>query len=143
MKQQKGIALTSLIIYIIVLVTVLGVISIMTSFFYNSVDELGKNVEPSQEYTRFVSFFTKDINKQNAKIEECDGVGNYIVFSDGTQYTFKDEKIYRNKVLIGENISEIKFSYTPGDDEEKDVVSVEYKITKDSELKTNKFTLDN
>ena len=143
MKQQKGIALTSLIIYIIVLVAVLGVISIITSFFYNNVDEVGKNVEPSQEYTRFTSFFTKDINKQNAKIEECDEQGSYIVFSDGTQYTFKDEKIYRNKILISQNINEIKFSYTPGNDEKKDVVSIEYKITKDSELKTNKFTLDN
>ena len=143
MKSQKGMALTSIIVYIIIMLVAMSIISIITSFFYNNVDETGKNVEPSQEYTRFNRFFTEDINKENAKISECSEAGDYIIFSDGTQYTFKNNNIYRGKVLICQNIAEVKFSYTSGEEENKDVINVTYKLTEDSEQKTSNFTLNN
>ena len=143
MKSQKGIALTSIIVYIIVMLVVLGVISIITSFFYNNVNEVGKDTEPAQEYTRFSRFFTEDVNKQGVKIIKCSETGDYIVFSDGTQYTFKNQNIYRNKVLICKNIYEVKFSYKQGNENKKDVINVEYKTTEKSNLKNSEFTLVN
>lgn len=141
MKSQKGIALTSIIVYIIVMLVALGVISIITSFFYNNVDEVGKNTEPAQEYTRFTRFFAEDVNKESAKVMKCSEAGDYIVFSDGTQYTFKNQNIYRNKVLICKGLYEVKFNYTQGSENEKDVINVEYKATEKSDLKNSEFTL--
>ena len=100
MKSEKGMTLTSLIIYIIIMLFVIGVISMISTFFYNNIDEVGKNVNPSQEFTRFSSFFLKDMKKTDRNILECSEEGSYVIFSDGTQYTFKNNAIYRGKVKI-------------------------------------------
>ena len=142
MKSQKGIALTSIIVYIIVMLVTLGIISIITSFFYKNVNEIGKNTEPEQEYTRFARFFAEDVNKDKITVEKCSEAGEYIVFSDGTQYTFKNQNIYRNKVLICQGIYEVKFDYIEGSEDEREVIKVEYKATQKSDLKNSEFTLD-
>ena len=60
---------------------IISIISVFTTFFYNNVDEIGKEVDPSQEITRFNSFFVSDINKSNISVLECNKDQNYIIFS--------------------------------------------------------------
>ena len=140
MKSEKGVALTSIIMYIIIMLVVISIISVFTTFFYNNVDEIGKEVDPSQEITRFNSFFVSDINKSNISVLECNKDQDYIIFSDGTQYTYKNNCIYRGKVKICESIYDMTFE-SEKDENEKDIVIVKYKLTKDKEEQTSRFTL--
>lgn len=147
MKSQKGIALTSLIIYVIAMLIVISIISVISTFFYNNIEEVGENVDPSKEFTQFNTYFLQDINRDEIEVIECkndeSSNQNYIILSDGTQYTFKNQSVYRGKVKICENIYQMSFEYTK-EENQKGVVNVKYKLTEqDTEEKSEKFTLLN
>ena len=118
MKKENGITLTSLIIYVIGMVIVVTTVSTLTTYFYKNIDINSTNNDTTQ-YTKFTSVFLDEINKeQNEVIEaktisESDRKVSYIIFSDGNQYTFKEENksIYKNQVKICENIDNCEFSY--------------------------------
>ena len=142
MKSQKGVGLTSVIVYIIVMVFVLGIVSVFTNFFYKNVDEVGGDIDTMQEYTRFTSFCIKDIGGQGIEVLDCQRTGeeNYIVLSNGVQYTFKNNGIYRDKVKVCEGIFDLYF-----EDEQtesgKNLVKVYYTLNEGDQEKTNTYTL--
>lgn len=71
MKSQKGITLISLTIYVIALAIVVGVVAIISTFFYKNVNSVDDNVNPVTEYTKFNSFFTDEVNRNGIKVLEC------------------------------------------------------------------------
>ena len=114
MKAESGITLISLTVYIICITIVVATISMISSFFYSNVTDTTKNIDPLIEYTKFTSFFTNQINKENISVLECQD--NYIVFNDGSQYTFiKNQGIYKNKVKICKLTKNCTFKYTASD----------------------------
>lgn len=127
MKNNKGITLTSLLIYVIGMTIVVATIATLTSFFYNNIDIGIINTDTTQ-YTKFSSIFSREVNRENNSVVDCepltDGV-SYIIFSSGNQYTFNEENksIYRNNVKICENVDICEFSYA--------YVDSRYKITVD------------
>lgn len=119
MKQNRGITLISLMIYIIGMLIVIGIISTLTSFFYKNIDISNIQENVTGQYTKFSSIFAYEINKENNKVIECkilDENGfkiSYIIFSSGNQYTFKKENnaIYKNEIKVCENVEDCDFSY--------------------------------
>ena len=116
MKNNNGITLTSLIIYVIGMTIMVATIATITSFFYKNIDVGDINSDTTQ-YTKFSSIFSEEINKENNTIIDCksltDGV-SYIIFSSGNQYTFNanSKSIYINNVKIDDNVEICDFSYT-------------------------------
>lgn len=118
MKNNRGITLTSLIIYVIGMVIVVSLIATLTTFFYKNVnvDNISKD---TTQYTKFSNLFLDEINKKDNDIVECktteeDGQKiSYIIFFDGNQYTYKAENksIYKNKIKICKDVEECEFSY--------------------------------
>ncbi len=118
MKDNRGITLTSLIIYVIGMVIVVSLIATLTTFFYKNVnvDNISKD---TTQYTKFSNLFLDEINKKDNEIVECktteeDGQKiSYIIFSDGNQYTYKAENksVYKNKIKICKDVEECEFSY--------------------------------
>lgn len=118
MKDNRGITLTSLIIYVIGMVIVVSLIATLTTFFYKNVnvDNISKD---TTQYTKFSNLFLDEINKKDNDIVECktteeDGQKiSYIIFSDGNQYTYKAENksVYKNKIKICKDVEECEFSY--------------------------------
>ena len=118
MKNNRGITLTSLIIYVICMVIVVSLIATLTTFFYKNVnvDNISKD---TTQYTKFSNLFLDEINKKDNEIVECktteeDGQKiSYIIFSDGNQYTYKAENksVYKNKIKICKDVEECEFSY--------------------------------
>ena len=100
MKSEKGVTLISLTIYIIAMTIVIGVISLVSTFFYKNTKSSSNQIDPMTEYTKFTNFFTEEVNHKGIQILECKD--NYVVFDDGVQYTYIPENrgIYRNKVKI-------------------------------------------
>ena len=120
MKNNKGITLTSLMIYVIGMLIVVGIISTLTTFFYKNIDISDINSDTTTQYTKFTSVFSKEINTNGNKVIDTNTdnsqIGkkvSYIIFSSGNQYTFMQENnsIYKNNVKICENIDDCEFSW--------------------------------
>lgn len=115
MKTEKGITLISVTIYVIAMVMVIAIISSLTGYFYNNVNMSTENDDINLQYTKFNSFFSEEVNKQNNKILEVNNEEediSYIIFSSKNQYTFikLNKAIYLNNVKIANNIEECKFT---------------------------------
>ena len=100
----------------------ISIITVLTSYFYNNVDIQSISQNFNQQYTKFNSYFVKEVNKRGNKVVDIQSVSipkdeeenaetntsqqNYIVFSSGNQYTYipKNQGIYMNKVKIAQNI---------------------------------------
>lgn len=119
MKNNKGITLTSLMIYVIGMVIAIGVIATLTSYFYKNIDIKKLNGDSSTQFTNFSSVFSYEVNLENNRIIDCGTTQengkkiSYIIFSSGNQYTFKEENnsIYQNNIKICEYIEDCDFSY--------------------------------
>lgn len=124
MKNEKGVTLISLTVYIIVMALVVGVLAIITTFFYKNTIDI-KDIDPITEYITFNTFITDEINHSDINVVECKD--NYIVFSNGVQYTFipANKGIYRNKVKICRGIENCSFE--TGRENENDVIRVVFK----------------
>ena len=112
MKSEKGVSLTALMVYIIAMLIVITTISVITSSFYNNIDEITNQSNSQKEYSRFNMFISKEINNKNNEIAKIDENNNYIVFKEAEeshQYTFKNNAIYMNKIKICQNVTECKF----------------------------------
>lgn len=118
MKSQKGVTLVSLTVYVIVMAIVVGILATITTFFYKNVNDTNAEIDPITEYTTFNSYFSDEINHPNIKIVKCGNtqdekgnVQNYILFSNGVQYTYvsANHGIYRNEVKIARNIDRCTF----------------------------------
>lgn len=114
MKTQKGITLISLTIYVITMAIVVAILATVTTFFYKNIKDVNIDIDPLTEFTTFNSFFSDEVNHSNLKVVKCettDSKQNYIVFSNGIQYTYVPENkgIYRNKVKICRNIENCTF----------------------------------
>lgn len=131
MKSQKGITLISLTIYIIALAIVMGVIAVISNFFYSNVNINNVKIDPMTQYVKFNSFFSDTVNHQNVKVLECktdENGDSYIVFSNNVQYTFLKENkgIYCDKIKICKDVDECTFLYRISGG--KNVVTVNLKI---------------
>ena len=145
MKSEKGITLISLTIYVIAMAIVVGVIAIISTFFYSNMEDTDNIVSPMTEYTKFNSFFSDEVNHEGIEVVSCGSCGttdngqNYIVFSNEVQYTYISENkaIYRNKVKIAKEIDDCTF--TTGTNNGKRVVRVEFEAG--GKTRENTYTL--
>ena len=142
MKSEKGITLISLTIYVIAMAIVVGVIAIISTFFYSNMEDTDNIVSPMTEYTKFNSFFSDEINHEGIEVVSCgttDNGQNYIVFSNEVQYTYieANRAIYRNKVKIAKEIDNCEFAIDTNNG--KRVVRVEFEAG--GKTRENTYTL--
>lgn len=130
MRSNKGITLTSLVIYVIAMVIVVTTVSTITSYFYNNIDNMNASTDSATVFTKFNMYFSEEINiKDNYPLAAS---ADYIVFSKtGNQYTFKNSSIYKNQVKICDNIENCTFEIAKTNEtqEENDLVKVYIKTT--------------
>ena len=128
MRTEKGVTLITVTIYIIVMLIMISIITVLTSYFYKNVDIQSISQNFNQQYTKFNSYFVKEVNKRGNKVVDIQSVSipqdeeenaetntsqqNYIVFSSGNQYTYipKNQGIYMNKAKIAQNITGCTFA---------------------------------
>ncbi len=107
LKNNKGITLISLIIYILVVTIVLSILTVVFSNFDKNKDLAEDKGKYIAELDKMALYFIRDSkNNLDANVEV-----NRVVFADGTNYKYeKEEKsIYRNKVKIAQNIEYCTF----------------------------------
>lgn len=130
MKNQKGITLVSLLVYIIVMIIIIGGLSTISYNFYRNTQALEVDTEDIVEFSNFNEYFIKEIKKANNKIDNISEDGTYIVFTDGNSFMLNNKSIYYNQIEISKNVNSLKFEYDK-DEEDNEItdiikVSVEY-----------------
>jgi len=105
MKSEKGITLTSLVIYMVIFTIIIGIITTMSSNFLENLEKLKGSPKYVSEFNKFSMFFIKDVkNNQNATVTDTK-----VEFEDGTKYEYKDNCIYRNEEIIAKSVKQCKF----------------------------------
>lgn len=122
MKSNKGITITSLIIYIIVFTIVIATVSTISGYFIKNTDDIIISTNSSAQHTKFTTYLSDDINsinfsklevKQNSiNINFLDGSSHYYIYNDQKiYYMSKKESIIDKTVVLCENVTNNNFEY--------------------------------
>lgn len=112
MRKNQGITLTSLVVYIISLLVLVGTMATLTKYFYKNLDEVTIENKVSAEYIEFTNYLTNDTNSQN--IENVflgeDGKKVTIKFTDFSahRYQIEEGSIYYVEIKDNELIKKIR-----------------------------------
>lgn len=126
MKSNKGITLTSLVIYIIAMVIVIAIISNITVYFYKNSNNIKNTTNNYYEFTRFNEYFVNDIKEKNIKTEVSED-GKDLVIIQGKEkniYRILGNGIYRNYVKISNGIKNEKTSFYKENRDGKIVIKI-------------------
>ena len=108
MKSEKGITLSSLVIYMIIATAVISSVALLSSNFYSNMYKITEQSSYAPEFNKFSMFFSEDVkNNKSAEVSSTK-----VTFEDGTIYEYKarEKAIYRNKTKISEKLDTINFS---------------------------------
>lgn len=110
MKSEKGITLTSLVLYIMLVLVVLGMLAVITASFQSNLKEINKEGTKNSEVDSFNMYFLQEVKKQGNKISTI--AENEISFTTGNKFSFReDNAIFLNEdIKIAENIENCAFS---------------------------------
>lgn len=107
MKKDSGLTITSIIIYIVAMLIVIGIIATITSFFYTNVNNANNSSNNISEITKFHMYFLEETTKQDNEINVI--TDNIVSFKSGNTFTFQDSSIYINNVKVCEDIYNAQF----------------------------------
>ncbi len=105
-KNNKGVTLVALIVYIVIFILIIGIMSTISSFFFRNMNNVINEPKYASEFNKFIMFFAVDV-KNNS---EATVTTDTIKFTDDLIYKYENNCIYRNDLLIAQNISACKFS---------------------------------
>lgn len=142
MKKNKGITLTSLVIYIALIFVILAILMRITTYFNENIREMA-DVSFETEFNKLNIYLLDESKKSKNGIQEITEDGTQITFSNGNKYTYNVENktIYlKNTIKICENIEKCLFEQKIADNG-KDILVLTIKIG-DIE-KTVNYTIKN
>ena len=132
MKNQKGVTLISLTIYVIALTVIIAMLSVISTYFYKNVNDTQDDITPLTEFTNFNSYFTTDANTTHVTYLTTGTESEYsyvaLVNEDTLEvikyiYVPQDKTIYRDKkkekkgnkatITVARNVTECTFSKLP------------------------------
>ena len=111
MKSEKGITLTSLVIYVIGITIIFAVIANLTIYFNKNSRTIEYTTNNSAQITRLNQYLINDTKKENAQITEAnENIITIQTNGETIKYTYdKNSKgIYRNKVKIANDVQSLE-----------------------------------
>ena len=139
MKTQKGVTLTSLAIYITMVLIIIGTLAVISGTLQSNIKEIYTEGTNNAEIDKFNIYFLKEVKKQGNEISEISD--NEILFSLGNKYTYNSNEkcIYLNdSIKIAEDIEKCSFSYNSNKTEnEKTIITVTIKSINGEEKDIN------
>lgn len=128
--NNKGVTLMSLTIYVIALTVILVILTFISANYTSQIAAVNAQGKISNEYLKLYSFLIPDLKSANSVIEYSD---DFFRLDNDIKYTIKyinnratekmQYEIYRNDILVAENILDAKFSY----DEVQNILDVNIK----------------
>ena len=133
MKNEKGVTLAALVIYVIVFSITIALLASLSNYIYSNLDNISSEQISSEEFNKFNTYFVNDVKEsKNAYVKNENGE-IIISFESGTVYTYnKEEKaIYKNKEKIARNIVDFSASISVDSSSKKNIIDVTIKTGKD------------
>ena len=65
LKSNRGVTLTSLVIYIIGLTIVIALMGLISNYFYQNITDVTIKQNADEQYSKFLAYLTKDANSDN------------------------------------------------------------------------------
>ncbi len=136
MKSEKGITLTSLVVYVMVATIVISIMAVISSFFFSNMSSVNGQEQYALEFNKFNMFFINDV-KNNKKAQIDTG---RIIFEDGTIYEYRasEKAVYRNNTKIAKEIEVLRFIEStyqvPNTQTTKNLVNVQMTMGKNNEF---------
>ncbi len=125
MRSEKGITLTTLVIYIVVFSAVLALVGSLSSFVYGNLRNLNQDSISSEEFNKFNTYFVKDIKESKlATVQKLDSKVE-IILENGSKYTYvkSENAIYKEAVKVARNI--IRFNAALKEENNKNVIEID------------------
>ena len=145
-KSNKGITLTSLIIYVLAMTIIACIVATITIYFHKNTKEIQQTADNSYNFTRLNEYMESDA--QNAKTANVNNNKLEIVTKDNETITYTyinntdDKSIYRNKAKICDGVEQASFQTQTIYDKTKLTVGV--RIGENETIsKTLEFTIKN
>lgn len=141
-KNIKGVTLVALVIYIFIFTIILGVMTTISTSFFNNIGGVVDTPKYLLEFNKFSMFFVTDAkNYSRANVTDTT-----IQFENGPMYKFQNNNIYRNDTIIAKNVLDCTFSTNNFNVNNitKQIVNVNMKMGKNDEkyvVKNVDFTL--
>ena len=104
MKNNKGITLISLMMYIIGMVAIAAIISVAVSFYNKNVLTMNDTSDVNMEFNKFDTKMVQETKTAGNQVEAV--TTNTIKFTSGNTYTFQDNRIYQNEIVISNYVKE-------------------------------------
>ena len=115
MKNNKGITLTALVVYIAVMIIALGVISAIITQFYKNTKSLDADTDEILQLNRFNTYFLKEVKARGA-----------YTFSSGNSFSLSNNEILYNNIPICDKVKSITFKLGQnGDEKDKTIIYVQ------------------
>ena len=125
MRSQKGVTLTSLSVYVVVSVIILSSLTFLNINLMSQIAELSQKSERSNEMLKVQSMLIADIKAAKEVKQYSD---DFLLFDNGVKYTIKYRantavnpaapnqtydiyELYRNNVLITDEMTNLSFDY--------------------------------
>lgn len=116
MKNEKGITLIALIIYVILMTFVVAGVSTITASFYSNLNANETKAENAVQFAKFNMYFIKDIKSKNVRLVSCSG--NKLILSytnsegrtDTITYSVQNNILYRDKIKICDKVKDARIS---------------------------------
>ncbi len=142
MKNERGITLTALIIYVITFSATLVLLASLSSYIYGNMNTINADKISSEEFNKFNVFFVKDVKESKKGVVNLQSSGDIVItLENGNNYTYKNSEkaIYRNKEKIARNI--ITFNAESKTENNKSIIEITVSTGKNVENPTFSKTI--
>ncbi len=121
MKNEKGITLISLVVYIILMTFVVAGVTAITTNLYSNVSEIDKDAKGTVAWSKVNMIILNDIKNEGVTVGECSksklvlkNVPNKDGITKDVTYLLYNEGLYRDNVKICGNVKSGWFQSSPG-----------------------------
>ncbi len=136
--NKKGVTVSSLIVYVVLFYLFTSFVVMISSNINNKIFSDRANVQMNKDATKTITFFLNSA-KNSYDVNE---IGGELVFANNDEYTYKNERLYKNDKLILRDVKNFEYSITEITPKKKVIsVSVDFEKYTKKLSKTFEFTV--
>lgn len=151
MKNQNGITMSGLVVYIVVTFIVIAILTTLTVNYRSTIKNMDDDSKYASDYSKFNLYFLEETTKKGNNIKAIED--SRIKFESGVEFNYKEGKIFLNEdiknkeegaptkktIKLIENVKKCKFQKKEEND--KTIIVVTMQIG-NAEERTMKYTLN-
>ncbi len=99
-RENNGITLVALSIYIVAMVIIVALISLLTTYFYGNVVNMSDTTKDITQFDQFNAYMIEETKKIGNRIASLNEEEKVLTFTSGNVYKMEESGIYCNNIRI-------------------------------------------